>query len=182
MIRGKKVSIRLFKEADMDEYLKCNAELAEIGEFWPIFLFPDNIMRQRFRDTGYWDTDKGGSMAIVDKDDKLIGQLNLFKGIHYTDGFEVGYRIFRPEDRGKGYMTEAVKMFVDYLFQLKPINRLQVCFDTGNLASKAVAEKCGFTIEGTLRGAVYHKGEFVDIHITSLLRNEWETQRQANKK
>ena len=71
-------------------------------------------------------------------------------------------------------MTEALRLFVDYLFELKPINRLQVCFDLDNHGSRIVAEKCGFIHEGVLRGCVFHKGAYVDICITSMLRNEWE--------
>ncbi len=173
MIRGERVSIRLFQEKDLDVYCRYISEIGEIGEFWPMHLYSEVSMRNRFKENGFWDQERGGSMAIADKDDELIGQLNLFKGIPYTDGFEIGYRMFRPEDRGKGYMTEALRLFTDYLFELKPINRLQVCFDLDNHASRIVAEKCGFISEGVLRGCIFHKGVYVDICITSMLRNEW---------
>jgi RimJ/RimL family protein N-acetyltransferase len=39
----------------------------------------------------------------------------------------------------------------------------------GNVASRRVAEKAGFTMEGLLRGDIAHRGERRDAWIASLL-------------
>jgi [ribosomal protein S5]-alanine N-acetyltransferase len=38
--------------------------------------------------------------------------------------------------------------------------------------SRRIAEKCGFQLEGTARGAFFHGGRSVDVLIYSLLRDD----------
>jgi RimJ/RimL family protein N-acetyltransferase len=42
----------------------------------------------------------------------------------------------------------------------------------GNLGSSRVAEKCGFTYEGTMRKATFNQGEYHSLRLYSLLREE----------
>jgi RimJ/RimL family protein N-acetyltransferase len=69
-------------------------------------------------------------------------------------------------------MTEAVRLFTGYLFDLHKINRIQLTAVVGNVGSKRVAEKCGFKSEGVLRQAMFQMGKNVDIELFSLLRDE----------
>jgi ribosomal-protein-alanine N-acetyltransferase len=85
---------------------------------------------------------------------------------------EIAYIIWRPESRGKGYMAEAVRLFIDYLFDLHNIQRIQLTLMPANQASRRVAEKCGFKSEGILRQSFFQKGRFVDLELFSLLRDE----------
>ena len=86
---------------------------------------------------------------------------------------EIGYLINLPE-RGKGFCTEAVKLFVDFLFLSKDIKRIQATTDSRNKASQRVLEKVGFTKEGLMRKGLFMKGEHVDISLFSILREEWK--------
>ncbi len=173
MIENEKTVLRLFKETDLDEYYGHISRLSQIGEFWPIRLPTMADLAKQFAADGFWN-ENVGRMLITDKQDRLIGNINYFRGLAYADGYELGYRVFRPEDRGKGIISIALPLFISYFFDLRPINRLQLCTDVGNLPSKRVAEKLGFTHEGVLRGCVFHRGKFVDIDIYSLLRHEWK--------
>jgi RimJ/RimL family protein N-acetyltransferase len=69
-------------------------------------------------------------------------------------------------------MTEALSLFVHYLFEAKKVNRLQLTVVVGNEASKRVAEKCGFRSEGILRQTMFHRGKYVDLEMFALLREE----------
>ena len=73
-------------------------------------------------------------------------------------------------------MTEALSLLARYLFETRTIRRLQLSVVVGNLASKRVAEKCGFTSEGIARKAVFLRGEHRDLEWFSLLREEAEQQ------
>jgi RimJ/RimL family protein N-acetyltransferase len=90
----------------------------------------------------------------------------------YQSGYEVGFVVFRREDRRKGYTTEALRIFSAYLFELKPIPRLQLGTHVDNVAARRVAEKCGYKLEGTLRQAWFARGTYVDYALYSLLRDE----------
>jgi len=174
MIVGQKVNLRLFTEADLSEFLKLTGNLKNRGEYWPVFLHAETKLRKQYAEDGLWG-EQFGRMAITDQQNNMLGEIYFFKGPIHTDGYEVAYQIFRPEDRGKGYTTEALRLFVDYLFLLKPINRLQVSIIPGNTASRKVAEKCGFQYEGRLRGVFFVRGKFADLEMFSILRKEWET-------
>jgi RimJ/RimL family protein N-acetyltransferase len=174
MIEGERINLRTYKEKDLEEYLEHVSKLNKIGEFWPTRLQTETQLHDQYAKTGFWG-DEWGSMLITDKQDKMLGQLNYFPGgLVTTTGYELGYRIFRPRDRKKGYVSEALPLIISYLFDLKPINRLQVCCDVGNIGSKKIAEKTGFKFEGIMRGSYYLHSKFCDIEIYSLLRSEWE--------
>lgn len=86
---------------------------------------------------------------------------------------EIGYYMILSE-RKKGYCTEAVKLFIDFLFLLQAVQRIQAATDDRNQVSQKVLENAGFTKEGTMRKALFMKGEYVDISLFSILRDEWK--------
>jgi len=79
-----------------------------------------------------------------------------------------------PDERGKGYGTEAVEPMVDYLFLSKDITRIQAHTDAGNMASQKVLHRVGFRKEGTIRKSVFARGEWRDRALFSILREEWK--------
>jgi len=95
-----------------------------------------------------------------------------FKASPYFDGLEIGYILFDLQRRRQGIMTEALSLFTDYLFQSTKIHRVQLIIADGNIASEKVAQKCGFTYEGTARQAVFQRGIHRDMKLYSLLREE----------
>ena len=52
------------------------------------------------------------------------------------------------------------------------VQRLEWYANVGNMASRRVAEKVGFTVEGTLRRGLDQRGTRVDAWIGSLLPGE----------
>ena len=161
MLEGPNVILRLFTEDDLDEFLKLENTCAEMGEFAPIDLRSPAAFRKHFSETGGWD-DKLGRMLITDKSDRLLGHIMFIKEPSFQSGYEVGFIIFRRENRGKGYTTEALRIFSAYLFEVKPIPRLQLSTHTDNAAARRVAEKCGYKLEGTLRQMFFTRGAYVD--------------------
>ena len=171
MLRGKRIILRLFTEADLEELYTLDSDLAARGEHFPITLHPLAEMRKQFKETGWWEEHQG-RMVIASRAGKMVGAIVFFRPSPMLVGYEIGYVIFRPEDRGKGYMSEALRIFSAYLFELKSIPRLQLGMFKGNAASRKVAEKCGYRIEGVLRHAGFLRGEYRDRETFSLLREE----------
>jgi RimJ/RimL family protein N-acetyltransferase len=64
--------------------------------------------------------------------------------------FELGYWLRTPYC-GKGYMTEAVNAVTTYALEQLKAARLEIRCDTRNVRSAAVAERCGYQLEGILR-------------------------------
>ena len=173
MIEGNKVVLRVSKEEDIPELVQLANKLSDIGEYWPAWLLTETALRKRQHEDGAWGDDSG-RMVITDKSDRIAGTINYFKSFQFVDGYELAYRIYRPEDRGKGYMGEALRLFVAYFFRIKPINRMMLRIFPGNTPSKKLAEKCGFKHEGTFRQAMFHNGQFYDLDIFAIIREDWE--------
>jgi RimJ/RimL family protein N-acetyltransferase len=104
--------------------------------------------------TGFW-TKTAGACAI-EADDRLIGTLQFYGAGPGVHGLELGYILHDEDDRGKGYASEALRLFSDLLFAEHPeCHRLQLIIETWNDASARLAENCGYASEGILRKAGY---------------------------
>ncbi len=171
MLEGPNVILRLFTEDDLAEFLELENEYAEMGEFTPVDLRSPAAFRKHLTETGGWD-DKLGRMLITDKSGHIVGHIMYIKEPSFQSGYEVGFVVFRREDRGKGYTTEALRIFSAYLFELKPIPRLQLSTHVENIAARRVAEKCGYKLEGILRQMFFTHGAYVDYALYSLLPDE----------
>jgi RimJ/RimL family protein N-acetyltransferase len=78
------------------------------------------------------------------------------------------------EHRGHGYTTEAVVAASRWAFIHLSIDRVEWRAEVGNNGSRAVAERAGFIIEGTLRSAINNKGVRRDCWVGSLLPSDLE--------
>jgi ribosomal-protein-alanine N-acetyltransferase len=171
MLEGRNVILRLLSESELEEFAAAYAKIADRGEFFPISLHPLAETRAKFAESGWWD-DEQGHMLITARDGRKLGHIFYFKVDPFRKIHEIGYNIFRPDDRGHGTMSEALRIFSAYLFEIKPLSRLQVLVAAGNVASRRVAEKCGYRHEGVLRQYIFMRGKYHDCHLLSLLRSE----------
>jgi RimJ/RimL family protein N-acetyltransferase len=84
---------------------------------------------------------------------------------------EVGFWTAKVH-RGHGYTTEATLAAARWAFTQMAIDRVEWRAEVGNGASRAVAERAGFTIEGTLRSSLNNKGVRRDCWVGSLLPSD----------
>jgi len=167
LLEGKTVNLRVAEKEDRPLLLEWFNDPQMSGEFEP---FDPQRSKKEFEDR----FDKRGpdekSFLIEKKDESRIGSIG-----HYLWGnmLEIGYSII-PEERGKGYCTEALQIMVDYLFLSRNIVRVQAHTSIGNNASQRVLEKSGFKREGTFRKDYFVRGEWVDSCVYGLLREEWK--------
>jgi [ribosomal protein S5]-alanine N-acetyltransferase len=89
---------------------------------------------------------------------------------------EVGYTI-AIDHWGKGYATEALRAVIGFGFLRVGLARIHAGYYTRNPASGRVLEKCGFVQEG-LRPRMYERfGEWVDLALMRIFREDWEASR-----
>lgn len=81
---------------------------------------------------------------------RLLGGTGLHRMDWAVRRFEIGYWI-RPDALGQGYVTEAVNALAAMAFQTLQAHRVEIRMDSRNLKSRAVAQRCGFELEGVLR-------------------------------
>jgi RimJ/RimL family protein N-acetyltransferase len=108
----------------------------------------------------------------VTLDGRVIGGVGLERGsdVNRLDA-EVGYWLGRSH-WGRGYGTEAVTAFVDFVFATFPFERLHAWVFAPNLASRRVLEKCGFRLEGVARRSVLKDQRLLDSCLYARLRGE----------
>lgn len=63
---------------------------------------------------------------------------------------EIGYWV-NTKFSGNGYMTEAVKELTNFGLNHIKFRRIEIRIESTNLKSRAIPEKLGFVLEGTLR-------------------------------
>jgi RimJ/RimL family protein N-acetyltransferase len=83
--------------------------------------------------------------------------------------YETGYWL-GEEHWGRGIVTKAVALIVDYAFQKIGAERVQATPYSWNPASKRVLEKNGFEFEGLLRRAVFIDHQWGDLLMFARLR------------
>lgn len=84
---------------------------------------------------------------------------------------EVGYWT-TPAARGRGVAPEAVRAICRWGFEARQLELIEWRAEVGNEASRRVAQKAGFVLEGQLRKRLVHRGQRVDAWIGSLLKDE----------
>lgn len=162
--------MRLVREQDLGTLYELMTDLEARGSYFPLGVMSEPALRGAFVKNGFWDKDEG--MLLIVAGDEIVGEIEFFPISHYMQGYELSYQLFGPQHAGQGYTTEAVNLLTRYLFAGKRVNRMQLIIHPDNAPSKRIAVKCGFTFEGVLRGAWFHDGEFQDVEVWSLLRDE----------
>jgi [ribosomal protein S5]-alanine N-acetyltransferase len=171
MLKGKSILLRPVCLSDLQEIYARHIDISNRGSFYPLGFVSESEFRRRFEDKGFWEKDDG-MLLIVDGAAKVLGHIEFFKTVNYLDELELSYQIYEQSERGKGYATEAVNLLVRYLFDRLKTCRIRLIIHPQNCASRRVAEKCGFTHEGTARCAWYHLGRHHDVEVYAILRDE----------
>ena len=166
MLEGKLVNLKVMEKEDLPLY----AEWLNNPDFYGKYDSLEQSKRTEIVKSYEDSPPEEKRFFIEKKDGTKIGVINHYKA---EDALDIGFTIV-PSERDKGYATEAMKIMTDYLFLSKEIVRLQARTDTRNLASQRVLEKTGFKKEGLLRKAAFIRGDWRDLFIYSILREEWK--------
>jgi len=174
LLEGKLVNLKIAEKEDLPLLLDWFNSPEFAGRYNPLVAQESKAdTEKRYEQLGsekVW-------FLILKKDGSRIGYL----GMGVIGGcWEIGY-VLIPSERGKGYCTEAVQLAVDYLFMSKDIVRIQAGADPENIASQKVLEKAGFQREGKIRKGIYVWGNWADLYLHSILREEWKEPRILTK-
>lgn len=171
MLKSKSITLRPIRDADLDQLYTYHIDIDNRGDYFPRGILAQPTFRKQFQETGFW-SKEDGMLVIVSAEDEILGHIEFFKTVNYLDEFELSYQVYAPEHRRKGIASEAVNLLVRYLFETKQVNRIRLVIHPDNLASRRLAEKCGFRHEGTARGAWYNKGSHQDVEIYAILHRD----------
>jgi diamine N-acetyltransferase len=138
-----------------------------IGAFHPVGLpAVEDWIRARTTGSG-----KEVNFAICLADtSEHVGNMYLRDIDYINRNASVGSFIGRPENRAKGYNSEALLLAVEYAFETLGLRRLYTYAFADNLPARRVLERCGFQVEGTMRHHVFKNGVFKDVLVMGLCR------------
>jgi len=77
-----------------------------------------------------------------------------------------------PHERGKGKGKEILQLAIDFAFNELNLERITAEVYEYNERSIKILEKFGFKLEGRIRKGKYHNGNYYDILIYGLLKEE----------
>lgn len=177
MLRGRLCTVRHMVNTDVNTFIALANDLPSRGDYYSAQFTSPEIMRKEFIQTGFVTEDKE-LFVIEDAAHHLVGTIHHFKS-RTPLCREIGFRLFDPALAGRGYVTAATGLLVDYLFSAYQYHRLELLMEPNNTGSERVAQKCGFSYEGTLRQAFFLTGKIRDAKLYSLLRPEWQATRQG---
>ena len=116
--------------------------------------------------------------VCLKEDNKAIGSIGLMIGnagnldLTDTEG-EIGYWIGVPF-WGKGYIPESAKELIRHGFEDLKLEKIWCGYIDGNIKSKRVQEKCGFTYHHTNRDIHWKLMDDIRTeHVTCLVREKW---------
>ncbi|MDU0156418.1 GNAT family N-acetyltransferase [Bacillus cabrialesii] len=180
MLEGSTIYLRPLEVTDAEDNLRLQSENRDFFEQFSMIRADDyySVEGQRKRIAEYQermkkDTEYHFGIFTV-SDDTLIGTVSLFQIIRgaLQTAF-IGYFLDKAHN-GKGLMTEAVRLIVDYAFHELKLHRIEAGVMPRNLGSMRVLEKAGFHKEGIARKNVKINGIWEDHQVLAILNPDDE--------
>lgn len=178
MYFGENVYIRLWEPGDAQARLELHVRNREFfqdyspkkaEEFYTIEMqkkIIEGCIEDSKKDTKY-------SFGIFLKDtDELLGDVTLSEVLRGPlQSCYIGYMLDKGHN-GKGYMTEAVMLTVDFGFKELKLHRIEAGVMPHNIRSMRVLEKAGFHKEGIAVKNVKINGQWRDHQILAIVAEE----------
>ena len=173
-ISTRKLVLRAFREADLDDFLAYRND-PDVARFqdWEVISHEAAVafLRKNAQSSperlGQWQ-----QIAIaLAPTDRLIGDIGLLR---HDDGCsaELGFTLSTGH-QGRGLAREALTGLIEALFHPSGLERLEAVTDTRNLPAMALLARLGFGIRSTAE--VVFKGVACREHTYTLSRSAWRT-------
>jgi RimJ/RimL family protein N-acetyltransferase len=175
MLKGQLCTVRHLVTADLNTFIALVNDLPSRGDYFSTHFKSPETLRKEFMQNSFV-TEDSELFVIEDASHHIVGVITHFKSRTPVTR-EIGYRLFDAKLAGRGYVTEACQLLVDYLFNVYQYHRLELLSSPENVASVRIAQKCGFQAEGVLRQSFFFNGRYQDVAVFSLLRPEWQVGR-----
>jgi len=178
IITGRRVNLRTMVLSDLDDYRRWDDPEIKAwyfdGPWYGQRAVPSERARKRFEEhqkPPYTcleiETSEGAHIGFVIVHHREVDP-------HMT---EVGIDIIDEGHWNRGLGTEALSLWIDYLFKEWKFTRIGFSTWSGNPRMIAVGSKLGFVREACIRNGCCVEGKFYDRIKMGVLRSEWERQK-----
>ena len=172
---GRRIVIRSIEEEDLPLVLPWWND-PEVMYYADDDLHPSltlqDLQQRHAKEIGEW-RHHMERMVIETKDTRLIGDI-MYRG-YQSDvrSAYMGLLIGMKDLWGQGYGTEAIWLFLEYLFVQKEMHKVAITVSDFNTRAIKAYEKCGFRRDGVLRDNATVEGKYVNHLLMSLLEEEY---------
>ena len=160
---------------DTDMLDAWDADPATIGEFNDFGIPRDPTDREALARGPLRNVHNGQLIIELIEDGRPVGSVGWHR-VRYgpnpdSDAWNIGIALL-PDDRGRGYGTEAQAQLADFLFANTTVNRVEAQTDAANVAEQRSLERAGFVREGVARGSQHRAGAYHDLVTYARLRGD----------
>lgn len=171
-IEGEKIYLRPCSEADIA--LVCSGKNDPRVRETLFLAWPQTVEQVRTELNGWSSSKETVLLTICSRESgQAVGQTALVR-IDLVSRAAVFYlAIYDPGEWSKGYGGEATRLMLAYGFDILNLNRIQLHVSCENEHAVTAYKRAGYSIEGTLRQAMYHHDRYVDFYVMAILRQEY---------
>ncbi|MFX1605082.1 MAG: GNAT family N-acetyltransferase [Promethearchaeota archaeon] len=176
MYTGELVRLRALEMSDLDDILRFHNTLELRRFLGPPIARSREYMEQWLKKVSKWSPWKDGHLmlAVEEKETgEFLGIASIVDIMLPHNRAEVGISIHNPENRGKGYGTDALLVLLGVGFHILGLNSIYLDTMEDNEESIHVYEKIGFKQVGLLRETEYMDGAHKGLLIMDILRKEF---------
>lgn len=114
------------------------------------------------------------AFAIRTKGGSVVGTCGLYGISWICRRAQFNILIGEKHAWGKGYGTEAAKLILHYAFDKLNLESVQLGVNVDNQRAIASYKRAGFVAEGVRRRFIYRNGQYYDMAVFSVLRDEYK--------
>ena len=178
MIRGKKTTLRLPVEVDLETYNRWMADMRvrRAHSVWHEPAMPAT-WKERFKEIA---KDKQTVLWSIDAAEKLIG----FAVGHVWsmgNGFDVNQFVIDPDEWRKGHGSDAALALHRYLFDYLDLRLATTELRADNAAALRIATKLGYTEFAHGHEVHYRDGAYVDEIKLRMEKETWQERWSAER-
>ena len=165
MLKGHNIYLRLLERKDIGIlYRLCNEK--KVKRY--------NMMPERTEESNETMTNLRKALSIINEKNVLVGFITYKESNYCKDAYSIGITI-GSRYWNRGYGQDSIRVLLKYLFEDLGAIRVELEVMKSNLRAINCYKKCGFKEEGILRSKCYIDGEYVDIIIMGLIKDDMET-------
>jgi RimJ/RimL family protein N-acetyltransferase len=176
MLKGKSVLLRPVRRSDISYFLKWFND-PEVIQYLEMYLPMTEMSEEKFIEELGTTRAKSVVLFVIEVIEgvstKPIGNCSLNEVDSKEHKAIFGMVIGEKDYWSKGYGTEATRLLIDYGFQQLNLHRISSAAFAFNGRSIGLHKKVGFREEGRLREAFFKNGQYHDLMLFGILREEW---------
>lgn len=149
ILYSNRLMIRRLVEDDLETLHRWSNSADAYGSYLSPELLDKEQITLRFHSGLFWNECEK-LFLIEHKDRTPLGTIHYWLPADKMDIATVALKIAEPDERNKGYGTEAQKSLLIYLFDKMKIKQVEMYTDLDNLAQQRCLKKLGFSLIETL--------------------------------